>query len=254
MFVLALVIISAVADDSLGGRFAPPPGYTRVPVASGSLGEYLRKLPLLAGKPEVLLYDGQPKRNQNAHVAVVDLDVGERDLQQCADAVIRIIAEYKKLRGDDVCFTLTSGAPMPWSRWRAGERPHITNRETTWTMSAKSDDSARNWRAYLDTLFTYAGTRSLAHDTTLLPDDASIESGDIFVEPGSPGHAVLVVDVAVADSDPAQRVFMLVQSYMPAQQIHVLKGPWFTPATPLVTPEWIFPTGSHRRMTKPPCR
>ena len=245
--------MSAVADDPLEARFAPPSGYTRIAVAPDSFGAYLRKLPLFNGLPGVMLYNGTPKLNQDAHVAVVDMDVGEHDLQQCADAVIRLFVEYQRQHGDDVCFTLTSGAPFPWSRFRRGERPHITNRATTWAQTAKADDGAKTWRAYLDMLFSYAGTRSLAHDTTLLPDDAPIEPGDVFDEPGSPGHAVLVVDVAVADNDPSKRVFMLVQSYMPAQQIQVLKGPWFTPSTPLRTPEWTFPSGSRRRLTKPAC-
>jgi hypothetical protein len=52
---------------------------------------------------------------------------------------------------------------------------------------------------------------------------------------------------------------MLVQSYMPAQQIHVLRGndgPWFQlppSGKDLETPEWTFPPNSRRRPTREPC-
>jgi len=53
--------------------------------------------------------------------------------------------------------------------------------------------------------------------------------------------------VDVAQDEHGQRVFLLAQSYMPAQDIHVLKNPgsnspWY-PARlgkTLVTPEWVF--------------
>lgn len=40
---------------------------------------------------------------------------------------------------------------------------------------------------------------------------------------GSPGHAVMVADVAV--NPKGEKVFLLLQSYMPAQEIHVIKNP-----------------------------
>ena len=42
----------------------------------------------------VLLYNGSPKGNQDAHYKVLNIGVGKKDLQQCADAVIRLRAEY----------------------------------------------------------------------------------------------------------------------------------------------------------------
>jgi Domain of unknown function (4846) len=65
-----------------------PAGYERAPVAPGSFGAWLRELPLKPGRPQVVLFDGRPKVNQTAHYAVLDVDVGDRDLQQCADAVL----------------------------------------------------------------------------------------------------------------------------------------------------------------------
>ncbi|MDA8020505.1 MAG: DUF4846 domain-containing protein, partial [Thermoanaerobaculia bacterium] len=68
--------------DTLEERIAPPPGYQRIAAPDGSLAAWLRELPLRPGRPDVRLFDGSLKRNQSAHHAVFDLDVGSRDLQQ----------------------------------------------------------------------------------------------------------------------------------------------------------------------------
>src|SRR4051812_36076598 len=82
------------AGGDLAARFPPPPGARRVDVAPGSFGEWLRHLPLLAEGAPVHLHDGSLKPRQDVHAAVIDIDVGRRDLQQCADAVMRMRAEY----------------------------------------------------------------------------------------------------------------------------------------------------------------
>ncbi len=66
---------------------------------------------------------------------------------------------------------------------------------------------------------------------------------------------MLVADVAI--NPVGEKQLLLAQSFMPAQDMHILKtpspenaSPWFAvPAMgePLVTPEWIFPPGSLRR-------
>lgn len=77
--------------------------------------------------------------------------------------------------------------------------------------------------------------------------------GDVFIEGGHPGHAVLVVDAA-DEAASGRRFVLLAQSYMPAQQVHVLRNPrradpWFPTDEqgPLVTPEWVFPPAALRR-------
>jgi hypothetical protein len=90
-------------------RFNPPSGYQRVAVSSDSFGQWLRNLPLKPDGAPVYLFDGTLKENQSAHGAVVDIDVGGEDLQQCADAVIRLRAEYLLVSGraEDICFRFT---------------------------------------------------------------------------------------------------------------------------------------------------
>ncbi len=87
------------AGATLAERVVPPAGFERLDAAEGSFGAWLRRLPLHPGRPPVHLYDGARKANQGAHHAVLDIDVGRRDLQQCADAVMRLRAEYLLARG-----------------------------------------------------------------------------------------------------------------------------------------------------------
>ncbi len=66
---------------------------------------------------------------------------------------------------------------------------------------------------------------------------------------GNPGHAVVVLDVA-KNNDNGETVFMVAQSYMPAQEIQVLKNfnnpnisPWYNlneVDDKFYTPEWTF--------------
>ena len=84
---------------------------------------------------------------------------------------------------------------------------------------------------------------------------ACSELADEIIKGGFPGHAVLVADVAEQLGTGTRR-FLLIQSFMPAQDMHVLRGapgsdgsPWYglEAGKPLVTPEWTFPPGSLRR-------
>ena len=130
-----------------------------------------------AGAP-VLTYTGAPKWRQDVHEAVIDIDVGKRDLQQCADAIMRLRAEwlYASGRAREIGFNYTDGKRRAYK-------------------GSGSNDYA-SFRKYMDLVFSYAGTYSLDHE--LKP--ASVEDikvGDVFIKGGFPGHAVLVADLAV---------------------------------------------------------
>ena len=49
----------------------------------------------------------------------------------------------------------------------------------------------------------------------------SLQPGDVFIKGGSPGHAVIVVDVAIYPQT-GKKVFLLAQSYLLAHQIQIL--------------------------------
>lgn len=242
-------------EASLTARFPPPAGFQRLAAPPGSFAAYLRALPLKPEGAPVLLHDGSRKHRQDVHAAVVDLSVGQKDLQQCADAIMRLRAEHLFAAGrqDEIAFRFTSGFRAEWKRWRRGERIRVEGASCVWHAGAKPDSSHVELLHYLERVFTYAGTRSLAKE--LVPAAAEpLAIGDAFIQGGSPGHAVIVVDAARhADGRTA---FLLAQSYMPAQEIHVLRnlrhpqwGAWFILGGDerLHTPEWVFDWSDRRR-------
>jgi hypothetical protein len=243
-------------SDRLDRRIPPPAGFARDDAPADSFSAWLRGLPLKAGRPPVRLFDGRLKGNQEAHHAVVDIDVGARDLQQCADAVMRLRAEYLYSTGaiERVRFDVTTGAPASLAAWFAGDRPVVRRGSLSWARTGAPGSSYASARRFLDVVFTYAGSASLARQLRPVADAHDVRPGDVFIKGGFPGHAVMVADVA---RGPAGRpAFLLVQAYMPAQEIHVLRNPgdpsldpWYDvpSAGPLVTPEWTFDPGAHRR-------
>lgn len=242
---------------TIEARFPSPAGFGRLPSAPDTFASWLRKHPLLPPDAPVLLHTGAAKPRQNLHAAVLDIDIGPRDLQQCADAVMRLRAEwlYATARADRISFNDTGGGkPMIWTRWASGERPSPDGNRLVWSRRAPADSSRASFRRYLDTVFAWAGTASLERE--LQPIGAgAVEPGDVIIRGGFPGHAVLVVD-AVQERSGATRRVLLAQSYMPAQSIHILKNlsepsisPWYElrDGNPVSTPEWEFPAGSLRR-------
>lgn len=233
-----------------------PTGYTRVPVGKGSFGEWLRYLPLKEQGSQVKLFSGDQKGNQLAHYAIVDLDVDACDLQQCADAVMRLRAEYFYFNKeyDKIHFNFVSGFNARYNKWREGYRIKVSGNKVNWVKTDSEHLSYASFRKYMLMVFSYASTLSLEKELVRVPDTKDIEIGDVFIKGGSPGHAILVLDVA-ADKD-GNRIFIVGQSYMPAQEFHVLRNynsiklnPWY-PADfgeDLLTPEWTFKKGQLKR-------
>jgi hypothetical protein len=178
--------------------------------------------------------------------AVVAIDVGKADLQQCADAVIRLHAEWQWSQGRrDISYQAGSGSAMPLSRWVRGERPVGRKQSIAWeprrTKAGEKNDHA-SFRAYLDHVFMWANTGSLSTQAAKVAL-SDLRPGDFVVKPGGPGHSVMVLDLAVAPD--GRRVALLGQSFMPAQRFHVLRpggrSAWFTidPEAPgITTPFW----------------
>ncbi len=230
-------------------RFKTPQGFERVKVESGSFGEYLRNLPLKPHGSKVRYYNGGIKP-LNVHEAVIDMDVGNRDLQQCADAVMRLRAEYLYGKGlyDKICFSFVNGFKADYRTWMKGNRIVVENgTKAYWVKKTGYSNEYKSFRQYMDTVFAYAGTQSLAREMKKVPLE-EMRIGDVFLKGDLPGHCAIVVDMAI-NSRTGEKLFMLAQSYMPAQDIHVLKNPDDESLSPwyrldfgerLNTPEWQF--------------
>lgn len=246
--ILISLFIPAFAQQT--GDIPLPAQFKRIKAKPGSFADWLRHIELKKDNT-VYLYNGAKKQNQQAQFAVLDISIGKRDLQQCADAVMRLYAEwrYSRKQYEKIVFTATDGSPMDYASWRKGYR-FVLKRDRLQKVKATGvSDSRAAFDDYLQTVFTFAGTLSLSRQMIPVPNLAEIRAGDVFLKGGSPGHAVIVMDLAV---NPAgEKRFLLAQSYMPAQSIHILKNPkaktpWYSNQFPneLVTPEWVFASNS----------
>ncbi len=243
------------SGKTLATRFPAPKGYARVLADSTSFATYLRRFPLLPDGSQVLLYNGRPKARQNVHAAVLDIDIGKRNLQQCADAVMRLRAEYLfvQKRYGAIHFNFSNGFRAEYARWRQGERIRVDGKRVYWVGGGTASGTYKSFRAYLDMVFAYAGSASLERELHPV-EPAKLRAGDVWIQGGYPGHAVIIVDVA-EQPETGERLFLLAQSYMPAQQIHVLRNPaggspWYSSLAledGLQTPEWNFAPGQLRR-------
>ncbi|WP_058486557.1 DUF4846 domain-containing protein [Defluviitalea phaphyphila] len=229
-------------------RIPTPEGYERIDVKEDSFAYYLRNLPLKPHGEKVHYYNGKTK-TANVYDAVIDMDIGERDLQQCADAVIRLRAEYlySQERFDEIHFNFTNGFRADYKKWMEGYRIAIDGNNVSWVKRADNLNDYQSFRKYLDMVFSYAGTLSLSQEMVSVPIE-EMKIGDVFIQGGSPGHCVIVVDMA-ENKETGEKLFLLAQSYMPAQDIHLLKNlqnekisPWYSLnfGDVLKTPEWTF--------------
>src|SRR5437867_4432670 len=77
----SIAAVNQVFEDSMIVNINPPAGYHRSAQPAGSFGEWLRMIRLKKDR-KVYLYNGRLKSNQDAQFAVLDIPVGNKDLQQ----------------------------------------------------------------------------------------------------------------------------------------------------------------------------
>ena len=253
MLALLLSVTPLFAQRKVGS-IETPNGFSRVEVTG--FGQYLRNLPLKPEGTKVKLYDGSTKYWQGGAYAVVDMEIGKSDLQQCADAVIRLRAEYlwHARRYSDIHFNFTSGFRADYTQWAEGYRIKVSGNKVEWYKAAEEDYSYQTFRKYLDRVFMYAGTASLSRELSKVSID-DVKIGDVFILGGHPGHAMIVVDMAT-DAN-GRKAILVAQSYMPAQDIHVVTNlddkklsPWYiidSSTTSFSFPEWSFDASQIKR-------
>lgn len=223
------------------GDYPVPVGYERVALKEPAFGRYLRNFPLRMDQDTVYLYNGSPKRNQHVHAAILDLPIGKRDLQQCADVVMHLRAAYlyRQKAYDKIRFHLASGKIADYQKY------------------AKGDYSEKKFQQYLVRVYSYANTRSLRKQMTPV-NVQNMQVGDAFVQAGQPyGHAMIVVDMAI-NKTTGKKAFMLAQGFMPAQDAQLVINPQSAKNSPwydldfgnvLITPEWQFDATDLRRFS-----
>ena len=234
--------------NTVESRFITPEGFERK--ETKGFGNYLRNLKLKPKGSVVKYYDGKTKDSTGVYCAVLDQEIQKRDLHQCADAVMRQYATYlfKNKMYEKIKFTFQSGFSFDFKKWAEGYRVDVSN-GGKWYKKTTASYSESTFNKYLTMVYAYCGTASLEkNDLKSVSNLNDIQIGDVFIKGGHPGHAVLVIDMA--ENENGDKIIMLAQSYMPAQQMQVLinpnnksMSPWYTVKDinkGLATPEWSF--------------
>lgn len=210
-----------------------PAGFKRIPGDSASFGDFLRNVHLRKNNT-VYLYNGQPIQRQDLHYAVLDLSTGNKDLQQCADAIMRLRAEYffASKRYSKISFPGSNGNSFNFENYA---RLH---------NQCYSHDCLLR---FMEKVYTYCGT----YTVEAMTKPAAIKDmrpGDVFVKAGAPGHAMIVADMAVNEKT-GEKIYLLAQGYVPAQDMHIVINPGNTAMSPwyelnydeqIITPGWLF--------------
>ena len=212
--------------NTIRERFSLPKDYEWVDEKSDSFGYFIENFKLKPYGSQILKYDGSPIATQHLHEAIFDIDTGNKDLQQCADAVIRLRAEYlyKMKRFDEIKFHFTSGDLLSWNDYKNGTRAIVNGNSVSFRKMPAFDDSYQGFRNYLDLIFNYAGTISLNKETRPVTQNSDLKTGDILITPGSPGHIVFIA--GVSKNKEGKKVYLLGEGFTPAQSIHLLSNPF----------------------------
>lgn len=206
-------------------RILLPNKYKRTTYTSNSFSDYVQNYNLKPFGTQVINYDGNPYLYQEGHVGVLELPVPSNGLQQCADALIRIRAEYlwETNQKEKIGFNFTSGHYCSWKKYAEGYRPKIRGNQVSFHKTALANSSKENFYKYLNLIFMYSGTQSLYSELPKTNNISNVEVGDMLIYPGSPGHVIMVVDKATNEKD--ENLFIFAQGNTPAQSVHIVKNP-----------------------------
>ena len=225
------------SNKTIETYFKIPKDFKKYVRSDDAFAQWLIDHPLK--KEDIVRYhNGQVKYNGRNDVfhAVFDYDIGPLDLHQCADAAMYLWASYNYSNGpefyDRLVFNGADGTEYNYLEYLG---------------SSGKEDNCDNFRRWLDLVWTYANTWSISEYNLEPVPIWDIQAGDIFIVGGFPGHAVSVVDV-LYDQETGHKLFMLAQSFMPAQDNHILNNPetgfvWYelkSFMTHVVTPQYTF--------------
>lgn len=244
--------------NTIQERYLTLEGYKRIEVEKNSFQEFLRNQRLKPYGEKVLYYNGREKNKKGVYDSVVDVKIGDRDLHQCADAIMLLRAEYLYSVGkyEDISFNFVSGFKAEYKKWMEGYRIKVDGNDVRYYKAVEPSNTYENFRKFMDMVFAYSGTLSLEKELESI-DIKDMEIGDVFIIGGSPGHAVIIVDMAINNND--EKIFILAQSYMPAQQTQILINPMNEEISPwysikdkekLITPEWTFELNKLKRFVE----
>lgn len=211
-----------------------PAGYKRVALMQNSFGAWLRDYPF-SKSDEVYLFNGALSPNQNMQYRVLDLSIGTQNLQQCADAILRLRSEfYFEHKMYHAIRFPAKGVEFVYTDYLKGYRYKLAGSKlvSVQESSALAEPSKTSLHDFLQIVFAYCGTYTV-YEASVSIRANEVMPGDMLIKPGSPGHAMIVMDIA-ENIENGNLIVLLAQGFMPAQSAHVVKNeqdvslnPWY---------------------------
>ena len=99
------------------------------------------------------------------------------------------------------------------------KKPIPSGNDVKFVTGSPSEKNHASLRKYLDLVYTYASTISLAKE---LKNAHEFEVGTVVIYAGSPGHCFIIID-EMENAD-GKKLFRLAEGYTPAQSIYVLRN------------------------------
>jgi hypothetical protein len=255
ILLLLFIPLLSFGQETIETKYNPPEGYERI--FNDGYSKFLRQFPLKDNN-RVKFHHGGEKTNNDIWDAVFDYDIGKGDLHQCADAVLYMRANFLFKQGltENLYYNFVSGFKAKYSDYMTHYYKIEGNNVSLVSRNNILKDNPETLRKWLRQIFSYANTWSIDTYDSSPVNILEMKPGDFFIESNPPpatGHAINVVDVVVNKTN-SKKMYMLSQSYMPAQETHILINPlnggvWYTldEFKDIVTPEWTFTVNQLKR-------
>src|SRR6185295_16535169 len=114
--------ITGINPENIRG-ISLPQGFNYVKDGDSIYSNWVLYLKLKKNKT-VYLYNGKLKSNQDVQYGVLNIDIGKKDLIQCADAAMKLRADhlFEKHLYNQIKFISTSGNELSFENWLKGMR------------------------------------------------------------------------------------------------------------------------------------
>ena len=255
ILLLLFIPLESFGQETVETKYNPPEGFERI--YNDDYSKFLRQFPLKENNI-VKLFDGRNKYNNNIWDAVFDYDIGKGNLHQCADAVLYMRSNflYKQGLTENLHYNFVSGFKAKYLDYITHYYKIEGNKVSLMSRNNTLKDSPETLRKWLRQIYSYANTWSIDKYDSYSINILEIKPGDFFIKSNPPpatGHAINVVDVVVNKTN-KKKMYMLSQSYMTAQETHILINPengsvWYSldEFKDIVTPEWRFTVNQLKR-------
>src|SRR6187399_2488620 len=151
--------ITTINPENIKG-ISLPQGFQYVEDGDSVYSNWLLDLKLKKNKT-VYLYNGKLKSNQDVQFGVLNIDIGKKDLLQCADASMKLRADhlFEKHLFDQIKFLTSSGNEISFESWLKGIRWKVQGAKlVSYNIPKEVTDIQKEYNSFMELVFSYCGT------------------------------------------------------------------------------------------------